>query len=125
MSNQAESKANTANMEYLNLHHEAVRLFRDIYLEPAPRPPGREYPQGASLLMAAKGGPVLFKISESEGCKMARSARHKRSLKRDIKRGFIPMPRKKNAQNPRERNRPYSDMDRDDRMQWWANGEPV
>jgi len=33
MSNQAESKANTANMEYLNLHHEAVRLFRDIYLE--------------------------------------------------------------------------------------------
>jgi len=30
MSNQAESKANTANMEYLNLHHEAVRLFRDI-----------------------------------------------------------------------------------------------
>ena len=33
MSNQAESKANTANMEYLNLHHEAVRLFRDIYRE--------------------------------------------------------------------------------------------
>jgi len=33
MSNQAEGKANTANMEYLNLHHEAVRLFRDIYLE--------------------------------------------------------------------------------------------
>ena len=31
MSNQAESKANTANMEYLNLHHEAVRLFRDLY----------------------------------------------------------------------------------------------
>ena len=89
------------------------------------RPPGREYPQGASLLMAAKGGPVLFKISESEGFKMARSARHKRDRKRDIKRGFIPMPRKKNAQNPRERNRPYSDMDRDDRMQWWANGEPV
>ncbi|MFY9110423.1 MAG: hypothetical protein WAP34_00625 [Desulfomonilia bacterium] len=29
----AESKANTANMEYLNLHHEAVRLFRDIYRE--------------------------------------------------------------------------------------------
>ena len=56
---------------------------------------------------------------------MARSARHKRSLKRDIKRGFIPMPRKKNAQNRRERIRPYSDMDRDDRMQWWANGEPV
>ena len=31
----------------------------------------------------------------------------------------------KSAQNPRERIRPYSDMDRDDRMQWWANGEPV
>jgi len=54
---------------------------------------------------------------------MARSARHKRDRKRDIKRGFIPMPRKKNAQNPRIR--PYSDMDRDDRMQWWTNGEPV
>ena len=26
------------------------------------RPPGREYPKGASLLMAAKGGPVLSKI---------------------------------------------------------------
>jgi len=73
--------------------------------------------------MAAKRGPVLSKISESEGFKMARSARHKRDRKRDIKRGFIPMPRKKNAQNPRIR--PYSDMDRDDRMQWWTNGEPV
>ena len=28
MSNQAESKANTANMEYLNLHHEALRAAR-------------------------------------------------------------------------------------------------
>ena len=29
----AESKANTANMEYLKHHHEAVRIFRDIYRE--------------------------------------------------------------------------------------------
>ena len=78
-----------------------------------------------AVVKSNHGGPVLFKISESEGCKMARSARHKRSLKRDIKRGFIPMPRKKNAQNPRERIRPYSDMDRGDRKQWWTNGEPV
>lgn len=94
-------------------------------LEPAPRPPGREYPKGASLLMAAKRGAGSFQNTISEGCKMARSARHKRDRKRDIKRGFIPMPRKKNAQNPRERIRPYSDMDRDDRMQWWTFGEPV
>ncbi|MFY9113285.1 MAG: hypothetical protein WAP34_15260 [Desulfomonilia bacterium] len=53
------------------------------------------------------------------------SARHKRDRKRDIKRGFIPMPRKKNAQNPRERNRPYKDTDQDDERAWWANGKLV
>jgi len=39
--------------------------------------------------------------------------------------GFIPMPRKKNAQNRRERIRPYKDTDQGEEMQWWANGEPV
>ncbi len=82
------------------------------------RPSGLEYPKGASLLMAAKRGPVLSKISEGEGFKMARSARHKRDRKRDIKRGFLPMPRKKNAQNPRERIRPYRDTDQNEERAW-------
>ena len=29
----AESKANMTNMEFLDQYHEAVRLFRDIYRE--------------------------------------------------------------------------------------------
>ena len=33
MSNQAESKANMTDMEFLDQYHEAVRLFRDIYQE--------------------------------------------------------------------------------------------
>ena len=33
--------------------------------------------------------------------------------------------RKKNAQNRRERIRPYKDTDQGEEMQWWANGEPV
>ena len=33
MSNQAESKANMTDMEFLDQYHEAVRLFRDIYRE--------------------------------------------------------------------------------------------